>query len=238
VNAAASNSAAASRQIVLPMSKAIEMAYNGIRRRLSRSLLVIAAIALATAFLISILVNNAMISGMRDWISQTQSASHDLQLQSQRLALLMKTNGVPISPEEIHNDRIETRWLLGLALLIAFIGILNAMLLSVTERFREIGTMKCLGALDGFIVRLFLLESLFQGIVGSLVGVLAGTALEFVAQTIGYGGFAWKNLPVADLLWAALFCFGAGIGLAILGAVYPAWQAARMQPIAAMRVDV
>jgi putative ABC transport system permease protein len=138
VSIAASNSSAASRQIVLPMSKAVELAYNGIRRRLSRSLLVIAAIALATAFLISILVNNAIITGMRDWIVQTQSASHDLQLQSQRLALMMKTNGVPISAEEIHNDRIETRWLLGLALLIAFIGILNAMLLSVTERFREI----------------------------------------------------------------------------------------------------
>jgi ABC-type antimicrobial peptide transport system permease subunit len=220
------------------MSKAVELAYNGIRRRLSRSLLVIAAIALATAFLISILVNYAMLAGMREWIGQAESASHDLQLQAQRLALLMKSNGVPISAEEIHNDRIETRWLLGLALLIAFIGILNAMLLSVTERFREIGTMKCLGALDGFIVRLFLLESLFQGVVGSVVGVVAGVALELVAQTISYGGFAWKNVPIGEVLWAALFCFGAGIGLAIMGAVYPAWQAARMEPIAAMRVDV
>jgi putative ABC transport system permease protein len=87
-------------------------------------------------------------------------------------------------------------------------------------------------------VRLYLLESLFQGIVGSLVGVMAGTALELLAQTFSYGGFAWKNVPVGQLFSAALFCFGAGIGLAILGAVYPAWQAARMQPIAAMRVDV
>lgn len=214
------------------------MAYTSIRRRPNRSLLVIAAIALATAFLISILVNNAMIAGMREWIGQTQSASHDFQLQAQRLAFLMKSNGVPISAEEIHNDRIQTRWLLGLALLIAFIGTLNAMLLSVTERFREIGTMKCLGALDGFIVRLFLLEGLFQGVVGSLVGVAAGIALELVAQTISYQGFAWKNVPFGPILWAALFCFGAGIALTIMGAVYPAWQAARMEPIAAMRVDI
>jgi putative ABC transport system permease protein len=228
----------ASRQIVLPMSKAIEMAYKSIRLRLSRSLLVIAAIALATAFLISILVNNAMIAAMRDWITQTQSAPHDIQLQAQRLATLMKSNGVPLSPEEIHNDRIQTLWLLGLALLVAFIGILNAMLMSVTERFREIGTMKCLGALDGFIVRLFLLESLFQGVVGASIGVLAGILLELLSQTVSYESFAWKNVPVHQLLASAVFCFAVGIALAIAGAVYPAWQAARMQPIAAMRVDI
>ena len=51
------------------------------------------------------------------------------------------------------------------------------MLMSVTERFREIGTMKCLGALDGFIVKLFLIESLFQGMAGTVMGVLLGLVL-------------------------------------------------------------
>jgi putative ABC transport system permease protein len=87
-------------------------------------------------------------------------------------------------------------------------------------------------------VRLFLLESLFQGIVGSLVGVIAGVALELLAQTISYQSFAWKNVPVGQISSGAAFCFAAGIALTIMGAVYPAWQAARMQPIAAMRVDI
>jgi ABC-type antimicrobial peptide transport system permease subunit len=82
------------------------------------------------------------------------------------------------------------------------------------------------------------LESLFQGVVGAILGVVAGILLELAAQTISYSSFAWKNVPVPELLWAALFCFAVGIGLAIAGAVYPAWQAARMQPIAAMRVDI
>ena len=48
------------------------------------------------------------------------------------------------------------------------------MLMAVTERFQEIGTMKCLGALDRFVVRLFLLESGFQGLAGALIGALIG----------------------------------------------------------------
>ena len=51
------------------------------------------------------------------------------------------------------------------------------MLMSVTERFREIGTMKCLGALDTFIVKLFLLESTFQGLAGTSAGIVIGFAL-------------------------------------------------------------
>src|SRR5437762_13903572 len=117
---------------------------------------------------------------------------------------MMKANGVPTTPEEIHNDRIQTRWLVGLALLVAFVGILNAMLMSVTERFREIGTMKCLGALDGFIIKLFLIESLFQGAVGTLVGVLLGLALSLIAASISFGRFAWTNLPVGTIALSAL----------------------------------
>ena len=149
----------------------------------------------------------------------------------------MKTNGVPVTPTEISADRIQTRWLLGLGLLVAFIGILNSMLMSVTERFREIGTMKCLGALDGFIVRLFLLESLLQGLVGTTLGIFAGVVLGLAAQTITYGHFAWKNVLVGDLTASMGVCFLVGLALTVAGAIYPAWKAARMQPIAAMRVE-
>jgi hypothetical protein len=220
------------RQITLPLSKAIEIAWKSIRMRLSRSLLVTSAIVLALAFLMSILTTQAVIRGMRDWID-----SHRALIPAQELEATMKTNGVPTMPDEIHNDRIQTRWLLGLALLVAFVGILNAMLMSVTERFREIGTMKCLGALDGFIVRLFLLESLFQGVVGTTIGIIVGLLLSLLGATISYGGDAWRNLPSGALGVAILVCLMVGITLTIAGAVYPAWTAARMQPIAAMRVE-
>ena len=64
------------------------------------------------------------------------------------------------------------------AFLICFVDVLNAMLLIATERFHEIGTMKCLVALSSLIIRLFLLESIFQGLVGTTAGILIGLGLR------------------------------------------------------------
>jgi ABC-type antimicrobial peptide transport system permease subunit len=228
------------RQIVLPNSVAVRIAYENIRMRLTRSLIATGGIILGVAFLISVMVSNVMIRGMRDWANQSPSSDPQFVSrfqQRQALQSLMKKNGVPITPQEISDDRIQTRWLLGLGLLVAFIGILNSMLMSVTERFREIGTMKCLGALDGFIVRLFLLESVFQGLAGTLIGIILGGGLSLLSETISYGSGAWQNVLCGELADCAGICFLVGMALTIGGAIYPAWQAARMQPIAAMRVE-
>ena len=222
------------RQITLPMSKAVEIAYKSIRQRLSRSLLVTSGIVLALAFLMAILAGDAMTESMRTWI---QSGPADQSLRRQQLESVMKAKGVPTAPEEIADAKTQTRWLIGLALLVAFVGILNSMLMSVTERFREIGTMKCLGALDGFIVKLFLIESLFQGVVGTAAGVTIGLMLSLLSTTISYGGYTWVDVPVARLAISVLICLVVGISLTVAGAVYPAWQAARMHPIEAMRVE-
>ena len=220
------------RQIALPLSKAAEIAYKSIRLRLSRSLLVTSGIVLALAFLMSILVTDAIVASMRDWIAHTGDS-----LRAQQLSSMMTANGVPVTEAEAAGDKVQTRWLIGLALLVAFVGILNAMLMSVTERFREIGTMKCLGALDGFIVKLFLIESVFQGVAGTAIGVALGLALSMGSTAFTFGRFAWVNVPVSRIAMGVAWCFLVGIGLTVAGAVYPAWQAARMQPIEAMRAD-
>jgi len=222
------------RQIKLPLSKAAEIAWQSIRLRLARSLLVTSGIVLALAFLMSILTTEAMIDSMRRWVL---TGPADQALPRQQLAAQMQAKGVASTPQEIADARIQSRWLVGLALLVAFVGILNAMLMSVTERFREIGTMKCLGALDGFIIKLFLLESLFQGVVGTVIGVIVGLALSLISIAARYGEYAWKDVPVGQLLLRVAMCLLVGIALTVAGAVYPAWQAARMQPIEAMRVE-
>jgi predicted outer membrane lipoprotein len=319
-----------SRQIKLPISKAVEIAWKSIRLRLSRSLLVTSGIVLALAFLVSIQASESMIDGMRKWVASAEASPEFAQLRERRTALeeavaplrreirdaardakhppdaekfdpkaqlgvtfeelatqvhqmpappadlqrlltakpdyvptfkqwmdkarelhqvraelnspqnlaaMMESQGVPTKPEEIEAAAIQNRWLLGLALLVAFVGILNAMLMSVTERFREIGTMKCLGALDSFIVKLFLIESLFQGIVGTVLGVTIGLMLSLGLAALTYGHYAFVNLPFAELGVAVGVSTLVGVGLTVAGAVYPAWQAARMHPIEAMRVE-
>jgi putative ABC transport system permease protein len=136
------------------------------------------------------------------------------------------------------DEKIQTRWMVGLALLVSFVGILNAMLLSVTERFSEIGTMKCLGALNRLIVELFLLESFFQGVVGTLAGILVGILLTLVEGLRTYGWQTWSLINFGEMMSAVAIAGVAGVLLTIAGALYPAWRAARMQPVLAMRTEV
>lgn len=236
---------AVNRQITLPLSQAVGIAYRNIRLRLSRSLVVTSGIVLAMAFLMSIMCTEALHDGMRNWLADARRASGGGAsaqraaglVASQRLEELMRAKGVAVTPQEAAAGRIQTRWVLGLALAVAFVGILNAMLMSVTERFREIGTMKCLGALDGFIVKLYLIESLFQGVAGTVVGAILGLALSIASASITFGRFAWLNAPLGRIAAGVGVCVAIGVTLTVAGAVYPAWQAARMQPIEAMRVD-
>jgi ABC-type antimicrobial peptide transport system permease subunit len=128
-------------------------------------------------------------------------------------------------------------WLLIVSLLVCMAGITNAMLLSVIERFREIATMKCLGALNGFIARLFLLEAACLGLVGGLLGVLLGGTIGLVRMTFAYGEWVVRFFPWSGLAATAGIATACGLVLATLSALYPASSAARMPPIEAMRVE-
>ena len=138
-------------------------------------------------------------------------------------------------------------WLVGLSLLVCIVGITNAMLMSVTERFREIGTMKCLGALDKFIVRLFLIESSLMGAVGSLVGVVIGFSLSFLRALFTYRvadpasdtvhWLALQYFPASTILLWIVASLVIGVFLSVIAAIYPAYRAAKMEPVEAMRVQ-
>ena len=101
---------------------------------------------------------------------------------------MLMTAGYDISQGE---QRIGTsakqQWIVFLSLLVCIVGIINAQLMSVTERFREIGTMKCLGALDRFVVRLFILEALMQGLAGSIAGSILGLMAAALSSLINLG---------------------------------------------------
>jgi len=131
----------------------------------------------------------------------------------------------------------RTLWLILVSFLVCIVGIANAMLMSVTERFREIATMKCLGATDGFIMINFVLESCLQGVAGGVVGSVLGLVLGSLRAVAAYGWMGLTEMPVGSVLATAGVAMGVGLVISAMAAVYPAWAAARLAPMEAMRIE-
>jgi hypothetical protein len=127
--------------------------------------------------------------------------------------------------------------LVAISFLVCMVGIANAMLMAITERFREIATMKCLGATDGFILTQFLMEAGIQGAAGGAMGTVVGLLLSLTKGGWMYGGHLIWYFPALHLLVAVLACIVAGLLLATLASIYPSWVASRMAPMEAMRVE-
>ncbi len=120
----------------------------------------------------------------------------------------------------------------------AAVGIVNAMLMSVHERTREIGTIRAMGMRRAGVVRLFLLEGLALGVVAAVLGVLAGGAMVLYWASVGIkmntitlawlagGDFLYPRLEVLSVLRAAF----AIVALSTLAAIYPAYAASRLEP--------
>jgi putative ABC transport system permease protein len=146
----------------------------------------------------------------------------------------------PLDPNDPVALETATRqtWLVVMSLLLSAVGIANSMLMAVAERFREIGTMKCLGALDSFIVKLFFIEAGLMGIVASLVGFVVGWGLVSLINLFRLGGAIFT--AVSPLAWGVLLLQAIGIGvvLTVIATILPAYRAAKMPPAAALRVEV
>ena len=128
-------------------------------------------------------------------------------------------------------------WLAFVSMLVCAVGIANAMLMSVTERFREIATLKCLGALDGFIMTVFLIEAAILGFVGGVAGTIMGLAIAVLRMLAIFKGLLLDALPYGALLTASLLSIFIGVILAAISAVYPSFRAARLAPMEAMRIE-
>jgi len=213
------------RQVKLPFVKSLEISIKSIKVRFFRSLITTLSLVLAVSFLSFVGVSNDIANGML--------AKQDPELRRQLVRsgydLERGDTTVGSSPKQ--------RWLVILSLLVCVVGIVNAQLMAVTERFREIGTMKCLGALDRFILRLFILEAGIQGLVGAGMGALVGAVFSMLNGWLRFGFESLTLISMSALFLTILIATAVGCLLSLLGVLYPALIAARMQPVEAMRVE-
>lgn len=199
-----------------------EVSWAGIKRRFFRSLITMSGVVLAIAFLTYMQVMNDVVKAL--------VAAND-----QVLNVLLQKAGVDIYAAD-SSDRMMLL-LIVLSLMACLVGIVNSMLMSVTERIKEIGTLKCLGALDGFIIRSYFIESSVQGIAGTLLGCLLGFIVSIIAALSNYGDFVFPNFPLLGAAASILISFVTGTFLSIVAAILPAYMAAKKQPVDAMRVE-
>jgi putative ABC transport system permease protein len=116
----------------------------------------------------------------------------------------------------------------GISLLVGGIGIMNIMLATVTERTREIGIRRALGATRQHITLQFLIESTTLSAMGGVLGVILGTTLPLIVTLT-------SEIQTAIRLWSILLAFLISVGIGIGFGVYPARRAAFMDPIEALR---
>jgi len=123
----------------------------------------------------------------------------------------------------------------GVSLLVAGISILNIMLMSTIERTKEIGIMRAIGASRATVLKIFLLEALILGMLGSFVGsilsIAAGYGINYLILRETRFMFQFATLGYV------LLGFSIGIATSVLSGLYPAWRASKLEPIEALRFE-
>ena len=117
----------------------------------------------------------------------------------------------------------------GIALLVGAIVIMNIMLVAVTERTKEIGIRKSLGARQADILKQFLFESATLSAIGGIIGLIAAKLIGMVVSAF--------LIPTVIPWYAAVIAIGVSAGVGIIAGLFPAWKAARLDPIEALRAD-
>lgn len=125
----------------------------------------------------------------------------------------------------------------GISLLVAGVGVMNIMLVSVTERTREIGIRKALGAKERVILAQFVVEAATTSALGGFLGIVLGYVVSMAANRILPMVASGVDVTVSPSFNSIAVAFGISVGIGVLFGYLPAKRAARLNPIEALRYD-
>jgi putative ABC transport system permease protein len=161
-------------------------------------------------------------------ISSLLSERHDVDLQNPDFSVQTQQDIIDTQQATTETFRNLLGWVAGVSLLVGGIGIMNIMLVSVTERTREIGLRMALGARPSDVLTQFLIEAVILSLVGGVIGVIAGTGGSYL-----FGRFSEMRTVIVPA--SIPLAFGASAVVGIFFGYYPATRAAKLDPIVALR---
>lgn len=174
----------------------------------------------SAAEIASILVQNSIKCDVKTWKDLSQSLIAAIELNQQVLGIIYV-----------------------IALMIAGMGIMNTIFMSVSERTREIGVLQAIGMSPSEILRLFLTESLIIGLIGGVFGSIVGVVLACSINAVGLQYPSQIQVfPITEIRAVidaptVLFTFVFALAISLVAGVYPAWRASRMEPAEALRYE-
>ena len=128
-----------------------------------------------------------------------------------------------------------------IAIFVSALGIINTMVMSVLERYKEIGIMKAVGASDRDVRRIFLFESGMIGFVGGVLGLVLGWIVSVVINHVANHFTSGQGVPYMDYFsfpwWLCLGAVAFSVVISLSAGVYPTLRAARVDPVVALRHD-